>query len=160
MVTTVALVLAQLQFAAMANDSNMWLDDYGVALRQCRVEGKPLLVVLERPEDQLPTSTKQASTYKAAENELLRQYKLCRIDVRTDYGKAVADAFGAKQFPHTVIIDKTARKQVFVHTGELSKDEWNATLASHKNAEYVEAEVNSSSSMGSRRSRGYCPHCR
>ena len=64
---------------------------------------RPMVVVLENPEntDQRLDTDKLSEANRA----LLRseQYELCRVNVNTTYGKLVAKAFGAKQFPYTAI---------------------------------------------------------
>src|ERR687892_389208 len=97
-VTTTTLLLA----LAAAPNPPQWMNDYGAALRQARAEARPLLVVLEAPAVETNVST--PVSYAATEAELLGHYKLCRIDVRTPYGKSVAAAFKATAFPHTAII--------------------------------------------------------
>ena len=60
--------------------------------------------------------------------ELLKSYRLCRVDVSTEYGKKVAEAFGATQFPHTAIIDKTGASVLFKKSGQIAGDQWQSTL--------------------------------
>ena len=68
----------------------------------------------------------------AAEGEqakVLASYRLCRVDVSTEYGQKVAQAFGATQFPHTAIIDKTGSTVLFKKPGQIGAEEWQTTLA-------------------------------
>lgn len=108
-----------------------WLSDYGVALRQAKLERLPLLVVLENPAADASV-VQVGSSSEIVETPLLSNYKLCRIDVSTPYGKKVAQAFEVHSFPHTVIIDKTASVQIFKKTGALTAEQWQDALAGHK----------------------------
>ena len=72
-------------------------------------------------------SASRASTTSllAAEGEqakLLGAYELCHVDVSTEYGKQVAKAFGATQFPHTAIIDRTGAVVLFKKPGQIADD--------------------------------------
>jgi hypothetical protein len=60
---------------------------------------------------------------------------LCRVDVTTDYGKRVADAFKVKQCPFTAIIDKTGQKIIYRKSGQLDDSEWVTALDTHKRGE-------------------------
>ena len=127
----VLLVLPAQVFLASNNEAR-WLDDYGAALRQAKFQSRPLLVVIEDPSntesriEQIRYSTNQM------EIDLLSNYKLCRVDIRTPYGKSVAEAFKATRLPHTSIIDNTASVQIFVKAGSFSSEEWTAILTTHK----------------------------
>ena len=109
-----------------------WLSDYGVALREARIEQMPLLVVLHDPSDETHR-VKQVKQTNGTLAGLLKSYKLCRVDVTTAYGHSVAKAFKATSFPHTVVIDRSGSRQIFKKSGRLSTSEWTATLAAYKN---------------------------
>jgi len=106
-----------------------WLTDYGVALRQAEMEGRPLLMLLHRPD--LVQKVNFAAE-EAADDELLKPYKLCKIDVSTAYGRRVAAAFQATELPLTVIIDRTASVQIYRKTGAFQRDEWKTTLLTYR----------------------------
>jgi hypothetical protein len=107
-----------------------WSADYGACLQRAAAEQRPLLVVLERP---------KSATFTAAGSpearELLDHYVLCKVDVTTPYGQAVAEAFRARELPLTVIIDRTAKRQIFRQAGSLSTSEWTAALTAHQSGD-------------------------
>ncbi|MEM6655912.1 MAG: hypothetical protein AAF596_08930, partial [Planctomycetota bacterium] len=82
-----------------------WEADYGKALTQTRGDSRPLLIVMDKPgvEDQQVPETLLSD---AGDETPLAKYDLCHVDVTTEYGKAVAEAFRAKEFPYFAIIDK------------------------------------------------------
>lgn len=127
----VAWLLLAVGPSDLALEWNPWYSDYGVALQQARAAGKPLLIVLDSPAEsaaQLP----QVSDADAQHRALLAQYVLCRVDVSTKYGQAVAAAFQATRFPHTAIIDRSGRYKIFKYTGQLSAQQWQATLTHYR----------------------------
>ena len=66
---------------------------------------------------------------------MLEAYQLCHVDVSTKYGKKVAEAFRAKKFPFTVIIDKTGSVVLVKKSGQISSDQWQETLAKYQKGE-------------------------
>src|SRR5215212_8141386 len=124
-----------------------WETSYGKALEETRSGQDPLLVVLDNPnskkariepallsEDKATTST----------SKLLKPYRLCHVDVSTEYGQKVAKVFKAKEFPHVAIIDKSGSMVIFKKTGHIDSAEWQKILTSHKTGE---------------RPSSYCPNC-
>jgi len=138
------LLLAALfgvELAAAPPTGQNWHSDYGVALAETKEQGKPLLVVLENPDDE-PSRIHQVSLARHSDrDELLEKYVLCRLDVRTEHGKKMAAAFKAQRVPHTVVIDKSGRWQIFKKTGRLSDGEWTTTLAKHQRGERIRPVV-------------------
>ena len=53
----------------------------------------------------------------------------------TAYGKKVADAFKAKEFPFAAIIDKTGSVVLCKKAGKVSDEEWQETLATYQTGE-------------------------
>jgi len=127
----VLLALPAQMFFASAIEAR-WVDDYGAALRQARFQRLPLLVVIEDPSDSNRRIEQIRFAVNQTETDLLSNYKLCRVDVRTPYGQEVAKVFHAKQLPHTSIIDNTGSVQIFVKSGSFATDEWTTALATHK----------------------------
>jgi len=105
-----------------------WQADYGKALAATRSDQRPLLVVLDNPADPKTTFDGKLLAADGEQAELLKSYRLCRVDVSTEYGQKVAQAFGATQFPHTAIIDKTGSKVLFKQPGQIAGDQWKTTL--------------------------------
>jgi len=131
---TVALVLAAtLGSAAGAADS--WTDDYGAALKQARRQSRPMLIVIEDKGQQQGQIRQVSHTADGLQASLLEPYVLERVDVNTEYGRRVADAFKADTSPTTVITDKGARQITFAKAGSFSDADWAATLARYRNGE-------------------------
>src|SRR3954453_17614546 len=123
---------------AAAPKAPQWETSYGKALEETRAGQDPLLVGLDKP------NTKKAriapgllSEDKAAtsSSKLLKPYRLCHVDVTTEYGQKVAKVFKAKEFPHVAIIDKTGSLVIFKKTGQIDSAEWQKILTSHKTGE-------------------------
>ena len=134
--------------AVAASKPVEWQADYGKALAATRADDRPLLVVLDIPnnpkkaaeDDQLKTDGDQA--------DLLAKYQLCHIDASTEYGQRVAKVFKADKFPFTAIIDKTGSIVLHKQVGQLTDDEWNETLATFKSGERSTMQLHTSSYRG------------
>ncbi len=159
----VTLMVSSLLGAAPAQSPGG--DDYGAALNAARKTGRPLLVVLEKPNeaaariDQVHFSKEEprAEASTVAKNDLLQPYVFCRIDVTTPYGARVAEAFRVSEFPHTVITNKGASKMIYRKTGTFSASEWKSTLVSYKNVRTVRRASRSRSNFQQYRpSRAFC----
>jgi hypothetical protein len=114
-----------------------WQADYGKALSATRSDQRPLLVVIDNPADPAASVQEELLSTEGEQGSLLKPYRLCRVDISTDYGKKVAEAFGATQFPHTTIIDKTGRVVLFKKPGQIEGSEWKTTLAKFEKGEQV-----------------------
>jgi hypothetical protein len=112
-----------------------WSNHYASAKNEAAAAQRPLLVVLENPDDPAGRLNTDQIAGDATQVQLLEHYQLCRMDVTTDYGQRVAAAFGAKQFPFTAITDKSARYIMFRSAGPMSTEQWKQTLASRKNGQ-------------------------
>ncbi|HVA50348.1 MAG TPA: hypothetical protein VNH11_28595 [Pirellulales bacterium] len=118
-----------------------WMNDYGAALQAARRAQMPLLVVLDQPAQRAVHFDAVGLDDRQATHRLLARYKLCRVDVATPYGQAVAKAFRASEFPTTVIIDKTAQVQLFATTGTLGNGDLRAVLAKYQTGERHLVEI-------------------
>ena len=116
-------------------DAVQWQADYGKALAATRQDDRPLLVVLDVPSDPKSAVETEQFEFEGEQGKLLESYQLCHVDVSTKYGKKVADAFRAKQFPFTAIIDKTGSVVLLKKAGQISDDEWQETLAKYQKGE-------------------------
>ncbi len=160
----VALLIACTSLTAEAGPAKkvVWQADYGKALEATRNDDRPLLVVLEKPADEQAEAASETEAADDTEAELLKQYQLCRIDATTEYGQRVAKAFGAEQFPFRAIIDKTGSIILHKKAGELTDEEWDATLAKFKTGESDTAVTQTAFYRGgssSISSPSYCPSC-
>jgi len=117
-----------------------WMSDYREAYKAAKENDRQLLVVLENPSD--PEFQPARFSKQESVDESLEPYELCRVDVSTSYGKKVANAFRATEFPYTAITDKGASNVVYRHSGKVSDDEWKTTLVTYKNAVLVSKKTN------------------
>jgi hypothetical protein len=145
MINFVATATLAIGLLAAAPKAPQWETSYGKALEETRSGQDPLLVVLDKPnskeariEPALLSEEKATST----STKLLQPYRLCHVDVTTEYGKKVAEVFHAKEFPHVAIIDKTGSMVIFKKTGQIDSAEWQKILTNNKSGE-----------------RPYCPNC-
>ena len=104
----------------------VWIADYGVALEHTREAHRPLLVVMDVPNDPAQSI---ATEWLEADQSALNNYELCRVDVTTEYGKRV---FNATSFPHVAIIDRSGSVILDRIEGEIDQTKWEAALAHHK----------------------------
>jgi hypothetical protein len=116
---SVSLWLAT-QFLAIA-PVPQWNSDYARAVRVARSQHQPLVVILEdRSQEQRTASVLDHPMVK----QTLRDCSVCRLDVRTRTGARLASQLNARDFPYTVVSDRSARTIVFRGAGEFNKDTW------------------------------------
>ena len=105
MISYMAIATVAIGLLAASPQPRTWEVSYGKALEASRADKSPLLVVLDKPNsEEARIEPALLGDGKQAE---LRPYRLCHVDVTTEYGQKVAKAFNAKSFPHVAIIDKT-----------------------------------------------------
>jgi hypothetical protein len=160
--------MASASLAVATTGDLQWSDHYANAKRQAAAEQKPLLVVLEdstKPEGRFD---QQSLASQESQVKLLQNYQLCRMDVGTEYGKRVAAAFGAKEFPFTAITDKSANYITFETSGTMSSEQWEQTLTHRMDGhlgdptlQRVEASkiITSWPTDVIQSSPSYCPNC-
>ena len=106
-----------------------WHRKYDVAKKKAQSMSRPLVVVLENPQDHAQkideTKLREKNRLKLAKE----RFELVRVDVNTDYGKRVAAAFGAKRLPYTAITDDRSAQIVFRKAGQMSEEDWTLALA-------------------------------
>ena len=132
---------------ADATEKPQWISDYGVAIQAAKSAQQPLLVVLDKPNEPGQRFEQASYTSDKTQLALLSNYKLCRVDVTTPYGRKVAEAFEATQFPYTVITDKTCTKIRYSKVGHLGTEEWITTLAEYKSGQRSKQFVSRRSSL-------------
>src|SRR3954453_8329558 len=123
---------------AAAPKAPQWETSYGKALEETRDGQDPLLVVLDKPnskEARIEPALLSEDSPSSDTTRLLRPYRLCHVDVSTEYGQKVAKAFKAKEFPQVAIIDKTGSTVIFKKAGQIKPGEWKEILTSYKSGE-------------------------
>jgi hypothetical protein len=135
--TAVLITLGSFAASAISTDAttDTWQGDYTKALAATRQDDRPLLVVLDVPSDPKAAVETEQFEIEGEQGKLLESYQLCHVDASTKYGKKVADAFRATQFPFTAIIDKTGSVVLLKKSGQVSNDEWQETLAKYQKGE-------------------------
>lgn len=147
MINFLATATMTIGLLAAAPKAPHWEGSYGKALEATRSGQDPLLVVLDKPnskEARIEPALLSEDKAGGETSKLLRPYRLCHVDVTTDYGQKVAEAFHAKEFPHVAIIDKTGSMVIYKKTGQIDSAEWQKILTSNKSGE---------------RPSSYCPNC-
>jgi hypothetical protein len=114
-----------------------WEPSYGKALEAARADQQPLLVVLDKPgtADASLASERLRPADDNIEAELLKRYELCHVDVTTDYGRRVAEAFKAKSFPYVAVIDKTGSVVMYSKAGKFAEGEWEQMLVKYRSGD-------------------------
>ena len=123
------LLISLVLSAVTVPGRDQWNADYHNALKEARSKQKALVVVLENSENPAEAFNQSALGSDKKVASLLGKYELCRIDVSTDYGKKIAAAFGANEFPVTVVSD--AKCKVIRHrkVGSPTVKVWRTMLA-------------------------------
>jgi hypothetical protein len=138
MMNFVATATLAIGLLAAAPKAPEWETSYGKALEETRLGQDPLLVVLDKPNSKdarLEPALLSEDKPMTENSKLLKPYRLCHVDVSTEYGQKVAKVFNAKEFPHVAIIDKTGSLVIFKKTGQIDSAEWQKILTSHKTGE-------------------------
>lgn len=132
MLVSLTTVVAAFALSVATPQAPHWEADYGKALKQTRSDDRPLLIVLDQPGAE---KKELKADVLGADAKLLGSYDLCRVNVATEYGKKVAEAFKAKQFPYVAILDKSGSIILHSQEGKLTADAWKTTLAKYKTGE-------------------------
>lgn len=164
---TIATVAIGLAAASSSPVPKVWEASYGKALQATKQSNSPLLVVLDKPGDEkdgVAPELLSPPTSDGEEVNLLQPYTLCHVDVTTDYGKRVAQAFHATNFPHVAIIDKSGRNVIFRMTGKIGASRWQDVLSRHRDGilrrQVTTVNYQPSESIIYGGSNGsYCPNC-
>ncbi len=146
LLSNVGVVAALSFFGTVPSADTQWLNDYGIAIQAARLAQRPLLVVLEKPDD-----AEQRLDFVDGSGqlgELLESYELCRVDVTTEYGQKVAASYGATQFPYSVITDTSCRNILFRGKGKFSLEMWERTLEVYKDTPISRLEEAADQSNG------------
>jgi hypothetical protein len=162
MVNFVATATLAISLMAASPTAPEWEQSYGKALEATRAGQEPLLVVLDKPGTVNAALEPALLSEEQADGEiakLLSPYRLCHVDVTTDYGQKVAKAFKAKDFPHVAIIDKSGSVVLFRKTGQIKETEWQKILDNHKSGERSAISHVTLKPVSSSSAQPYCPNC-
>jgi hypothetical protein len=166
MIQSLALaVVATQMLAASAVQAPRWEVDYGKALAATRAtDNQPLLVVLDNPAEETerinPSLLTPAIDVEKAEAPALGAYRLCRIDVTSEYGKKVAEVFKAKKFPYVAIIDRTGSVILHSQTGPVDVKVWDEQLIRYQDGNQpIRVHVARPNYDSGNGSSSYCPNC-
>jgi hypothetical protein len=147
MINFVATATMVIGLVVSAPKAPHWEASYGKALEETRAGQDPLLVVLDKPnskDGRLEPALLSEDKATGENSKLLKPYRLCHVDVTTEYGQKVAEVFHAREFPHVAIIDKSGSMVIFKKTGQIDSAEWEKILTNNKSGE---------------RPDKYCPNC-
>ncbi|MEX2316764.1 MAG: hypothetical protein WD669_06410 [Pirellulales bacterium] len=166
MLSFLATFALALSFSAAAPEPLQWEASYGKALEATRAVEHPLLVVIDNPtaaEARLAPELLNPAGTSGKEVEMLRPYQLCHVDITTEYGQKVAEAFKAKAFPYVAVIDKTGSVIIFSKAGKISTEEWGNILTTYKTGDRSMAVSRVSYKIvnpsGGTIMNGSCPNC-
>ena len=150
---SVALVVIILAAVSNSQDkkSVRWTPNYTEALNQTHDTSKPLLVVIDNPSEPELRAEHASTKPGKKQAELLGSYELCRVDITTEHGKQVADAFGVQKFPFMAIIDKTGSGVLYQNSGKMDTAEWDEKLAEYKDGEMPGTHTVSNTKVASKR---------
>jgi hypothetical protein len=163
MINFVAAATLAISMMAASPKAPQWEHSYGKALEATRAGNGPLLVVLDKPSSdnaRIEPALLSEDNASSDDAKLLHPYELCHVDVTTDYGKKVANAFHATKFPQVAIIDKTGSVVIYRKAGQIKQDEWKEILTNYKSGErsaitHVTLKPTSDSSSD----KPFCPYC-
>jgi hypothetical protein len=131
-----ALLLAALASVTVTSELE-WSSHYAQAKSAAATAQKPLLVVLEDPAEPSRRFDTERLASTEEQQDLLKHFQLCRVDVTTPYGKRVAEALSVRELPYTAITDKSAKYITYRAAGQVSPENWVETLNVRKSGERV-----------------------
>lgn len=105
-----------------------WKKHYEVAKQRAQAAKRPLVVVIEDPTTEQKLDEESLGD-ESREILLKEDFELVRVNARTNYGKRVAQAFGAKRLPYTAVTNEMSNRIVFRKAGRMSKTDWTLALA-------------------------------
>ena len=132
---TMVFILLSMAATNVAAQQPIWVGDYGLGLAVCRASEKPLLIVIEEPEQPSFKIRPVSAITKETNHRLLANYTLCRVEASTPYGRSVAKAFKVDRYPFTAIIDKRGSHILYKKIGVFSETDWVNTLVEYKSGE-------------------------
>lgn len=121
-----ATVLTLMVFVGADDSSNFgaWHLDYATALQEVEHQDKPLFIVFDRVEsDAGRMVASDQFMNEHVERALAADYIRLFVDVESEWGKILAEQFGATEFPRLVVIDRSRNWQVYRRSGSHSANE-------------------------------------
>jgi hypothetical protein len=126
---------------SLSPSDDVWNRDYGAALRACKQDGKPVLVVIGEGDSGWKNLVRES--WSARSLELARQHFHCVYANASDggYGAALARAFAVRNLPALVISDRWGQTQAVRREGAMSDAELQRLLTAHAVTESVRGSV-------------------
>jgi len=135
------LILGCLSFCAAQASADPWLGDYAEAYRISQIDGKPLLMLFEKPFERSSQFQQVSDLSQPVRSSLLSPYTLCRIDVTSESGREIAGLFGVTRFPYIAITDKHLKRVIFRRAGNISDLDWATMLISYREGTQPKVDV-------------------
>ncbi len=170
MMSFLATAAITIGLLATAPQAPQWGSDYGDALEATRSGNQPLLIVIDKSENEdarIDPAFLSEDSINGKETNLLASYELCHVDASTKYGSAVAKVFHASTYPYMAIIDKTGSVILYSKAGNVDAQEWERVLSTYTAGERVSAQstthvykpVVAEKPVSSLSDGSYCPSC-
>ena len=161
-----AVVLALLSpvdsflMTALAPSTKTTFESYTQAWHTAREVERPMLVVLNPPQDAEHggISVGELQSDEAIQ-PLLEKYVVAVIDTGTAHGQKVREIFKADTLPRVVVIDKKQEWQVFRSSENLSHERIAKALEQHQDGNSSRPNVEIRWAQQPATSNSYCPSC-
>lgn len=126
--TLTIMLTAATTVTTLGANNLQWKSHYGTAKRSAQATQRPLVVVIEHSHEQDQIDDGSLGN-DSREILASKDFELVKVDANTDYGKRVALAFGAREFPYTAVTDDASKRIVFRKSGQMSESDWTLALA-------------------------------
>jgi len=110
-----------------------WQSDYSKAVTEATASDKPLFIVICPGASEYGRFAALGTFVSdGIERTLSSDYVRCFMDTDTPEGKELARKFDTEEGPHFVILDRSAKWQVFYESGYLSESRVSSILAKYR----------------------------
>jgi hypothetical protein len=110
----------------------VWHDEYGLALREAELTGKPVAVVIGRGKNGASTIAKEGNLGPEVRKLLADWYICLYIDADRPTGQEWVDAFEAVLMPTLVLSDHSRVYQAYRHAGILDTAQFAQQLQKYR----------------------------
>jgi hypothetical protein len=135
--SVLATVLASLMAGRAPTVEVAWSADYDAARQAVQTEKKPLAVFLGSGENGYDKVCRDGTLSKEAQEALQNSYVCLYVDMDTEAGKRLAEAFEITKPAGLVISNRAGTKQAFYHDGALAAADLDRTLTRFANPTQV-----------------------